>query len=124
MEVFVHKVMKISESYEGFLHFEIEASFEDTFALGPLKTIYLKEELQNEVFVDKGLTVFNLLLALQYVLYFLYDIILVRCQLLCYDLQSLAQLHIGNRVDCTQHVGGRSASIELVPTLQKEENLI
>lgn len=43
MEIFIHKVMEVSERNVGFLHFEVEASFEDTLALSSLKGIYLKK---------------------------------------------------------------------------------
>lgn len=43
MEIFVHEVMEVSKSNVRFLHFEVEASFEDALALGSLEGIHLKE---------------------------------------------------------------------------------
>lgn len=104
MEIFVHEVMEVSKRNVGFLHFEVEASFEDTFTLGSFEGVDLKEQFQDKVLIDKRLSIFDLFLALEDVLYLLYDVVLIRSKLFGNNLQSLAEFDIGNGIDCSKYI--------------------
>lgn len=100
-EIFAHEIMEVSKCNIWFFHFGFEAAFEDSFAFRFLQSVYFQQDLENKIFVDKSLAIFEIFLTLEDVLDSFHDVVLIGEQFFCDHLESFTEFDVGYGVGCS-----------------------